>query len=165
MSRDDPLAHLGTSAAAQAVGKRNDSRGFIDSPTEASHGDHGSRLGGAVAELCALFAPVPDRRPLESNPIGLGVRPAESGQRAGGGRPRNRVEPDGSPRALAAHHHRLGAHHRLFVVGAVYDLSGRRAARRLLPLMIGAAVAFFAINQILTGTFRVSMRGSQCSWP
>ncbi len=47
----------------------------------------------------------------------------------------------------------LGLTIALFVVGAVYDLSGRRVARRLLPLMIGAGLAFFAVNQIVTGTF------------
>ncbi|MGH8646325.1 MAG: DUF6962 family protein [Gammaproteobacteria bacterium] len=49
----------------------------------------------------------------------------------------------------------LGLTIALFVVGAVYDLSGRGVARRLLRLMIGVGVAFFAINQIVTGTFRV----------
>ena len=49
----------------------------------------------------------------------------------------------------------LGLAIALFVVGAVYDLWGRRVARRLLPLMIGAGLAFFAVNQIVTGTFLV----------
>ena len=43
----------------------------------------------------------------------------------------------------------------LFVVGAIYDLWGLRVARRLLPILIAIGSAFFALTQIITGTFLV----------
>lgn len=49
----------------------------------------------------------------------------------------------------------LGLTISLFVVGAVYDRFGLRTARRALPVMLGIGVAFFAVTQIVTGTFLV----------
>lgn len=49
----------------------------------------------------------------------------------------------------------LGLAIALFVVGAVYDLWGRRVAGRMLPIVIGIGLAFFAVTQIVTGTFLV----------
>ncbi len=43
----------------------------------------------------------------------------------------------------------------LFVVGAIYDLWGLRVARRLLPILIAVGLVFFALAQIITGTFLV----------
>lgn len=43
----------------------------------------------------------------------------------------------------------------LFVVGAVRDLWGERAARRLAPAMIAIAVVFFAATQLIDGAFVV----------
>jgi len=49
----------------------------------------------------------------------------------------------------------LGALVGLFVVAAVYDLRGRKPALRLLPLMLGLALAFYALTRLFAGAFRV----------
>jgi hypothetical protein len=43
----------------------------------------------------------------------------------------------------------------LFVVAAVYDWKGRSASQRVLPVMIGVGVGFFALTRIVNGTFLV----------
>lgn len=49
----------------------------------------------------------------------------------------------------------LGLTIALFVVGALYDRSGQRTAKRALPIMIGVGVAFFAVTQIASGSFLI----------
>src|SRR5262249_50066376 len=49
----------------------------------------------------------------------------------------------------------LGLTIALFVVGAVGDLRGRRAALRLLPVMLAAGAAFFAVTQLFRDAFGV----------
>lgn len=43
----------------------------------------------------------------------------------------------------------------LFALGAVYDWKGRRAAVRLLPIVLPAALGFFVVTQMLSGAFLV----------
>jgi len=43
----------------------------------------------------------------------------------------------------------------LFVVGAVFDFRGERAARSLLLPMLGLGVGFFGVTQVLSGSFLV----------
>lgn len=49
----------------------------------------------------------------------------------------------------------LGVIVALFVVGAIFDYAGVRAARRTLPPMLALALAFFALTQTFSGTFRL----------
>jgi uncharacterized protein DUF6962 len=50
-------------------------------------------------------------------------------------------------------HLSLGLAVALFLVGAIYDLRGARAARRSLPAMAAVAVAIYGITRIVPGTF------------
>ena len=43
----------------------------------------------------------------------------------------------------------------LFAVGAVYDLWGRAAARRVLPVLIAVGVIFYGITRLIPGSFLV----------
>jgi hypothetical protein len=43
----------------------------------------------------------------------------------------------------------------LFVIGAVYDFMGEKAARTALLPMLGLALGFFVITQVATGSFLV----------
>ncbi len=47
----------------------------------------------------------------------------------------------------------LGMALALFVVGAVHDLLGQSASRRLLPFALGAGIGFFMLTRLLTGDF------------
>lgn len=47
----------------------------------------------------------------------------------------------------------LGLTVALFLVGAVYDAFGRRAARRLVPWAIGAGLAFYLLTRVVDGGF------------
>jgi hypothetical protein len=42
-----------------------------------------------------------------------------------------------------------------FAMGALYDLRGERAARRMAPVMMAIAILFFAVTQLSDGTFVV----------
>lgn len=43
----------------------------------------------------------------------------------------------------------------LFVTGAIYDRWGLRASQRMLPIMIGIGLTFFAVTQAVSGAFLV----------
>ena len=47
----------------------------------------------------------------------------------------------------------LGLTVALFLVGAVYDAFGRRAARRLVPWAIGVGLAFYVLTRVVDGGF------------
>jgi hypothetical protein len=49
----------------------------------------------------------------------------------------------------------LGLTIALFVAGAVYDSWGERATRRAVPALVAVALAFFAVTQLIQGTFLV----------
>ncbi|NQU94671.1 MAG: hypothetical protein HQ549_00350 [Candidatus Omnitrophica bacterium] len=43
----------------------------------------------------------------------------------------------------------------LFILGAIYDMLGRAAVRRMLPVMLAIGVAFYAVNLLFPRTFLV----------
>src|SRR6185503_21192715 len=49
----------------------------------------------------------------------------------------------------------LGLAIALFVVGVLYDLWGDRAARRVMPVLLGAGLVFYGLTILFTGTFLV----------
>ncbi|MBI5715535.1 MAG: hypothetical protein HZC38_19210 [Chloroflexi bacterium] len=49
----------------------------------------------------------------------------------------------------------LGLTIAFFVTGVVYDLRGRAVAQRVRPLLIGAAIIFYIITVLISGTFLV----------